>query len=259
MINFLLGLTGSFLIAYPAYLKQKLSKSGLLGSLILGTFIFGFGTGLLWTVMILFFISSTLISKKSSRKEEKRGRTIVQVFANGGVALFFASLYYFSNVEAWLLIALLTFAGSTADTWGSEIGTALKGKTFYITTLQQVPPGMSGGVSFAGTLASILGSLFIATSIIIYKIITGTPFSFYGNPFQEWLLILGMGFLTAILDSYFGALIQAKYQNGADQNITEIKTTQAKLIAGLSFINNDGVNLLSTLIVGIIATFFLVF
>jgi uncharacterized protein (TIGR00297 family) len=259
MMPFLYGFLGSWLVAFPAFLKKKLSSSGLIGALFLGTLIYGFGTFLLWLVMIIFFLSSTFISNKSKRRQELHGRTYIQVFANGGVALLFATLYYLYQLEAYLLLALISFSGSNADTWGSEIGTRYKGKTFYITTFQAVPSGISGGVSIIGTFASMLGSLLIATVTIAFlNIPTLTP-ALTLPPWQIFLLILGMGFLNTILDSYFGALLQAKYRKHGDSTILEVKEKNTRLVAGLAWINNDAVNFLATFATAIIAGFFLLF
>lgn len=259
MMPFLYGFLGSLLVAFPAFLKKKLSLSGLLSALSLGTFIYGFGTFLLWLVMITFFLSSTLISNKSKRRQEHRGRTYIQVFANGGVALIFATLYYLYQLEAYLLLALISFAGSNADTWGSEIGTRFQGKTFYITTFQAVPPGISGGVSIIGTIASILGSLLIATVTISFINIPDLTPTLTLPTWQVFLLVLGMGFLNTILDSYFGALLQAKYRLNHDATIVEEKEKNTRLVAGLAWINNDVVNFLATFATAIIAGFFLLF
>lgn len=256
-MHFIFGFLGSFLVALPAFLKRKLSRSGLIAALIVGTLMFGLGTGIAWTMMILFFLSSTIISSKSSRQKERLGRTWVQVIANVGVALFCAWLYTLTDLEGWLLIALILFAGNTADTWGSEIGTRLKGKTFFITNFQAVQPGLSGGISLVGTLVGALGSMFIASSVVVYKLIFSLPFTYHGNAILEWLLILGMGFLVTVLDSYLGALIQAKYQHPQSNQILEEKEKNANLVAGVRFINNDAVNFLSTLLVAIISAFFL--
>ena len=259
MMPFIYGFLGSLLVAFPAFLKKKLSSSGLIGALILGTLIYGFGTFLLWFVMIIFFLTSTLISKKRKRRQEHQGRTYIQVFANGGVALIFATLYYLYQLEAYLIIALISFAGSNADTWGSEIGARFKGKTFYITTFHAVPSGISGGVSIIGTIASVLGSLLIAIVTVAFMNIPMLTPTLALPTWQVFLLILGMGFLTSILDSYFGALLQAKYQVNDESTILEEKEKNTRLVAGLAWINNDAVNFLATFATAIIAGFFLLF
>lgn len=259
-MDFLFGWIGSVLIALPAYYKRKLSWSGFLAAVILGTLIYGLGTPLLWLVMIAFFLSSTVVSSKSQRKQERRGRTYQQVIANGGVALLSAALYAWLDHDGFLLIALIVFAGSNADTWGSEIGTKRKGKTFFITNLQQVPPGLSGGISLEGTLASAFGSMFIASMVVLYHVLTGLPLLAEQSLWQTFLLITGMGFLSTILDSYLGALVQAKYQVGKQGEITESNQgPHSRLVAGFRFINNDAVNVLSTLMIAIISGFFLLF
>ena len=55
------------------------------------------------------------------------------------------------------------------------------------------------------------------------------------------------GSLGMILDNILGSLWQSKYKENDD--ITEEKTSTNQLIHGCSWLNNDGVNLLTNLIV----------
>lgn len=255
----LLGLILSFTIAVAAFWKRSLSRSGAIAATALGTLVYTFGTHLLWSVMIAFFISASIVTRPT-KKAERRGRTYIQVFANGGMALVCAVLYVTLQKDYFLMAALISIVGSASDTFGSEIGTRLKGKTYYITDWKRVPPGLSGGVSFQGTLASAFGSLALASFAVIYRA-WFTPSgltSFYISWWQDILLISGMGFLTSIIDSYLGALIQAKYLDTSSQQIVEEKENKkTKLYAGFSFINNDAVNLISNALIAAITIFFL--
>ena len=101
MLDFLVGLIFSFLIAFVAYKKASLSKSGFLAAIVLGTGIYYFGGLWFSIIMVAFFISSSILTKfKHYNKEgfekinEKSGnRDYMQVLANGGVGLIFAILY----------------------------------------------------------------------------------------------------------------------------------------------------------------------
>ena len=67
------------------------------------------------------------------------------------------------NVEAWQAIGAGAIAAATADTWSTEIGTVLGGTPRHlITTGREVPPGTSGGVTIAGTLSGLTGSVLAA-------------------------------------------------------------------------------------------------
>lgn len=255
----LLGLLLSSSIALAAFWKKSLSRSGAFAAAALGTLVFTFGTHLLWSVMIAFFIAASLVTRPT-KKAEKRGRRWIQVVANGGIALLCALLYWLFNREFYLIAGLVSIVGSASDTFGSEIGTQLKGKTYSITDGKIVPPGLSGGVSLEGTIASALGSLALAIFAVLYRVVL-TPSgltAFFMSWWQDVLLIAGMGFLTSILDSYLGALIQAKYLDEKTQKIVEEKEDKkTKLYSGFSFVNNDAVNLISNALIAAITIFFL--
>ena len=259
-MNFVIGFIASFIIAFPAYLRHRLSNDGLLTALVVGTLIYGFGTYLTWSIMIGFFLLGSIFKNKV-RKQEQRGRTSIQVIANSFVALVSVILFEITQQEAWFMIALIMFIGSASDTLGSEIGTRLKGKTFFITNGELVPVGLSGGISIQGTLASFLGSAllsFIAVSLRwVFPPLSLTQ-SYYSSPFLDFLLLGGMGFLTSILDSYLGALFQAKYMTAETSQLSDDQyDKKSQLYAGFSWMTNDLVNTISNALVAIITLFFL--
>src|SRR5258708_40162933 len=94
LLQILIGLFLSALIGYVGYLRQSLSKSGVLGAVLVGTAIFGFGGWAWGLLLIVFFVSSRALSHfKAARKEalaEKvsKGsqRDLAQAPADGGVA-----------------------------------------------------------------------------------------------------------------------------------------------------------------------------
>ena len=57
-----LGLLLSAAIALVAYRRDSLTKSGVIGAIITGTAIFGFGGWTWGLVLIAFFVSSTPVS-----------------------------------------------------------------------------------------------------------------------------------------------------------------------------------------------------
>ncbi|MBU1020822.1 MAG: DUF92 domain-containing protein, partial [Firmicutes bacterium] len=140
LIEFLIGAGLSILIALAAYLKHSLVKSGFIAAVILGTIIYAFGGIVIWAVLIAFFISSSLLTKLHEKKEKdpSKGRNYIQVISNGLVAAVFSVLYYFLNVEIFLLAAVASIATSNSDTWASEIGILSKGKTRSIVNFKIV-------------------------------------------------------------------------------------------------------------------------
>lgn len=260
-LDAIIGLGISLIIASLAYLKKSLTISGLFTAIILGTIIYMFGGILVWGSLIAFFIASSLITKVSDKKEKEdsKGRNYIQVIANGLVASILSIIYYFAQIEIFLIAAVVSIATSNSDTWASEIGRLSKGKTIYILNFKIAPKGVSGAISGLGTLASLLGSFFIASVfLVIYAIM-------YGIGFDD-ILIFGSiitvcGFLGNIIDSYLGGSLQAKYKGVKTGTYTEkrwLPGEQVVLASGLALITNDAVNLLSGLAASLITLIFFI-
>lgn len=95
--------------------------------------------------------------KKESRKlaERRSGRRAPQIVANLGVAALCGSAGWHSGCIAAL-------AEAAADTVSSEVGQAIGGQVWLVTTWRRVAPGTDGGISVAGTGAGILGAALVA-------------------------------------------------------------------------------------------------
>ena len=89
--------------------------------------------------------------------EPKHGRQASQIVANLGMAGLCAAAGFYPGVLAAL-------AEATADTLSSEIGQALGGPTWLLTTLRPVAPGTDGGISLRGTTAGLLGAALVVLS-----------------------------------------------------------------------------------------------
>jgi uncharacterized membrane protein len=88
------------LIGLVAYRRGSLSKSGVLGAVMTGTTIFGFGGFMAGMLLVAFFVSSSLLShfKQNSQQKQRAAemfdkggqRDLGQALANGGAAAVFA-------------------------------------------------------------------------------------------------------------------------------------------------------------------------
>ncbi|CCV64628.1 conserved hypothetical protein [Alteracholeplasma palmae J233] len=251
-MNFLIGFLLSVLVAGLAYYKHALNVSGFLSASVVGTLIYGFGTYVIFALLMLFFITSSIFTKN---KVKSRGRNGIQVIVNSGMALIFSLAYYISNHEFFLLISATSIAVSTADTWASELGKYSKGSTVSIINFKKIDKGQSGGISVLGTVASLLGGLLIAVSFLL---MTWNSFSIIPWYLTILFIMLG-GFVGSVVDSILGILIQEKYMNLKTNQITEVfdNKSQYRLISGIKYINNDMVNLLTSVIVTCASTLFL--
>jgi uncharacterized protein (TIGR00297 family) len=268
--KFLTGLLVALVIAYLAFRAKALNKSGGVAAAILGTIVFGLG-GLEWAlILLIFFISSSALSKYFdekkgiSRENFSKGsrRDAWQVAANGGMAGLLALSYFilskYSPASELLPPLWIGFgaslAAANADTWGTELGLLNPGKPVLLSTFKRVPKGTSGGVSLVGTLAALGGSSLVGGAV---GLLASAGWGHGGNlrPFLQLLMISGSGMVGALVDSLLGASLQAIYFCPACQKETEQHPlhrcgSQTKHLRGLTWLNNDWVNAACTISAG---------
>ncbi len=242
IVAFVLGI----LIGLFSFFFNFLSLSGSVATFLLAVIVYGIG-GWMWTVPILmFFIASSLLSKYGKAKKKRlelifdksSKRDSGQVAANGGLAGMIILLWYcFPDWEHLYRLYLASIAAVTADTWGTEIGTLLKGKPRSIITLRPVDVGTSGGVSLAGFAGGAVGAVLIAASAALFD-----------SAMITWSIALTLvlsGVIGSIVDSLLGATVQAQYVT-AEGDVTErtsINGIPTTLVRGYRWMDNDFMNL----------------
>lgn len=243
-------------VASLAFWRGSLSKSGVAGALLVGTLTFGFG-GWFWGILLgIFFISSSVLShfketekRKAAEKFEKgHRRDFWQAMANGGTGALIAFMNVLIPSPAWFFMFTGAMATVTADTWATELGTLSKSPPRLITTGEVVEVGTSGGVSPLGTAVSTLAGLII-----------GLTAGLLGKKSIWKMSIIGAisGLAGSLFDSLLGATVQQIFYCDTCEKDTERKLhkcgTETRQIRGYSWLNNDMVNLLASLIGGIVA------
>lgn len=255
--NLALSALISVVISGLAYWRDSLSLSGAAAALVVGTLTLGFG-GWIWGVLLgIFFITSSLLSHyKEAEKEQvaekfdkSHRRDYGQVLANGGLGALIAFMNFVAPNPAWFLMFVGIMATVTADTWATELGTLSSQAPRLITSGQRVEVGSSGGVSMLGTLVSIFGGLVI-----------GLAAGFLDPLIEPAVgIVIGAvsGLIGSLVDSLLGATIQQVYYCDACQKETERKIhtcgSETQSLRGWYWLNNDMVNLISSMIGGIVA------
>ncbi len=258
--GFLIGGLFALLLAVLSIQAKFLDNSGATATFLLGTTIFGIG-GLDWTVPLLtFYLLSSVLSKLGKKRkarfdlvfEKGSQRDAGQVYANGGIAWIIMIAYSLTGDPAFFFAYLGTLAAVQSDTWATEIGTMWPNpKARLITTMRLVPVGTSGGVSVPGTLGAFSGALLICASAIIMRV----EWVYEYGVIQSFLLVGFSGLIASLVDSFFGATIQAQYYDPVREKVTERTHSinkngtlvQNKLIKGYHIVNNDLVNTLCAL------------
>lgn len=200
------------------------------------------------TLYLALFAISSLIGVVGRKKRKERvvrihkrtgARTVIQVLANGLPALVMAAIWFFTGLAAFKVAAAGSLAASFADSVAGDVGVLSRGKTVSVIGFKPVERGMSGGITVAGSIATVAASAFGAAIPLF--------FGEYG-----WALF-GAAAIAAVagctLDSVLGASLQALYrcnECGRETERTECCGKPTELVKGFGFIDNDAVNCIAS-------------
>lgn len=244
----LLGFLLSTLIAFLAWRAKTLSDSGAAAAAFSGGLIFGFG-GLAWAALLLiFFTSSSLLSRLfvdrkaplSEKFSKGSRRDWGQVMANGGLGALLALAHALLPDQAWIWPAFIgALAAVNADTWATELGVLSRSSPRLITTGKTVERGTSGGVTGLGYLAVAGGALLVGLAAALFSPLQAAP--------SLLTAALAGGLAGSSFDSFLGATRQAIYWCPACRKETERYPrhacgTPTTRLRGWSWLNNDLVN-----------------
>jgi uncharacterized protein (TIGR00297 family) len=235
-------------IALVAYRLGSLSGSGAAAAVIVGILTFGVGGLAPAVLMILFFVSSTALSRFGGERKRlvaaafsKGGRRDAgQVVANGGLAAVISVLYGLTSEPVWLAGIAGALAAANADTWATELGVLSRRKPRLITSGAAVEPGTSGAITAEGTAAALSGAGLIA--------VAG---GLLGAGWVTALACTAGGLAGSLFDSMLGATVQAMYFCPACGKETErhpVHTcgTATRRVRGWPWLDNDAVNFAAT-------------
>ena len=188
-------------------------------------------TGLVPVAFVLILTSfATRLGRKRKEQlgtaENRTGRTAAQVAANLGAASLLSNeaaqsfllkqqwLHFAQLVPAAVFVAgLAALCEAAADTVSSELGQVMSGRPRMITTLRAMPPGTDGAISLGGTLTGILAAGVVAVTGVL---------ALHGDRLMLTVSWAG-GVFGLFFDSLLGATLERR-----------------------GWLNNDGVNFLST-------------
>jgi uncharacterized protein (TIGR00297 family) len=231
--------------AWLSVRKGWLTLGGAVSAALLGCAVV-WTQGAQWLVpLLVFFASSTMLGKftrgtrPTSDAKHGRPRDAEQVWSNGGVYLAAALLLPGDMAHLGMIVSM---AVATADTWASEIGMAVSGRTLDLRTGRIVAPGLSGGISMAGTMGAVTGALLLA--LAAGALLRTTP--------SHLAQIAAWGVAGMVLDSLLGAWFQVRYR-AADGSWRDQPGEGPTLQRGLAWMTNDLVNLLSIALITALA------
>ncbi|WP_188540731.1 DUF92 domain-containing protein [Paenibacillus segetis] len=263
-MSWIIGALCALFVSVAAYWKGSLSLSGMVAALVMGTVYYGAGNMFWFGILLLFFITSSVFSKlRGERKLEleksyaKSGRRDwMQVFANGGLGMLACIGNFIWPHPAWEYFFVGSMAAVTADTWATEWGGLSKKAPRSVITWERVPAGTSGGVSLLGSLAALAGAIMIGGAAWILLKWTGSSVA-TSLFLWKWVIIGGVsGIVGAFADSFLGGTLQSMNRCVVCGKSVEVSTHCDRDTVherGLAWLNNDMVNLISSLATGCIA------
>ncbi|MDT3426945.1 uncharacterized protein (TIGR00297 family) [Paenibacillus forsythiae] len=255
-MQWVIGVFGALFVAGAAYLKGSLSLSGMLAAVLMGTVYFGAGNAFWFGILLLFFISSSLLSRlRAEHKEElersyaKTGRRDAgQVFANGGLGMLLVLLNAVYPLPAWELLFVGVMATVTADTWATECGTLSRKPPRSILSGKILPTGASGGVSLPGTLAAAAGGLLIGIASWLLRQLSP------GMAVQPLIILAAAGLVGGLVGAFADSLLGATVQQmnrcavcGREVESAVHCGQPAAHARGWRWMTNDAVNAISSI------------
>ena len=233
-------------VALGARAARSLSRGGAVAAIVVGTA--ATMAGWPWAVVLItFFLTSSGLSRfrRTAREERIAGiveksdeRDTTQVMANGGL---FAAMALASTLTGQPLLAtaaLGALAAAAADTWATEVGTLAGGVPRSVVSLQPLAPGTSGGVTVAGTMASVAGAALVAAVAWLTGVAPMPVAVFVG------------GIIGSAADSVVGATVQERRWCDRCAKATERRVhtcgAATRITGGFPGVRNDLVNVLCT-------------
>jgi uncharacterized protein (TIGR00297 family) len=249
-----LQLVGGFILAVAvtvgAYAFGSLSRSGVVAAMVVGTLTFGCGGPLPGALLLLFFISSSALSRVGGAQKRRVAAAFAkggrrdhgQVLANGGLAAVLSIGFGLTGDFIWLAGLTGALAAVNADTWATELGVLARQAPRLITSGMRVEPGTSGAVSVLGLAAALGGALLISIPAAVAE----------RAPVLALAATAG-GLAGSLIDSLLGATVQAIYTCPACAKETERHPlhscgTPTVPLRGWRWLDNDGVNFSASLV-----------
>jgi len=229
--QFFIGFCLNFILIFIFFKIPLMTKGGWISAGFLGTILWGCLSWQGWMAVVIYLLFGSLVTKigykfkKEQGIAEKRGgrRGPENVWGSAATGLFFAMMtkVNVANVVLFKVAFAASFSAKLADTFGSEIGKRFGKDTYLITSLKKVQRGTEGGISLEGTLASILGSIFMAFIMLRLSIISTKYHS---------IIVIFSGFLATLSESIIGAKFQNKYKL-SNELVNAIQTSIASVFA----------------------------
>ena len=249
-VNYVIPIVLTPLVVLFVKKKNALTRGGITLALVLDVVV-SVTLGNTGFVLLLLFLSLGIFTDKLKRKSvlgvEEKGacRDALQVLSNGFVPMITAVASCFAWKEAFIFTYVAVLAEALGDTAASSLGSHAR-RTFDLFKLRRCERGMSGGVSFVGTLSALGFSAVIPLAAFALNALT----------LDKAMFAAALAFGGVIFDSFLGSVFQAKYRCTLCNKMTEKKLhcgEPTAFASGVKFVTNDTVNAISSVFTAAVA------
>ena len=215
--------------------RNWLDQTGSLAALWIAAILWMSGGWKALSAPVFLLVVGSITGKLIRPNHASEKRSAQQVFSNGLFGVVLYMLYGLTGQFHWLLLAWGSFAISVCDTISSEVGVAVGGRTYNAVTLRSMQPGLSGGISLAGTAGGLAALLLLV--LFLGVILPVSPI--------QLLWVLSTGLIGMLVDSILGSKWQALWRQGEAWSEVSSTSPQEVLVKGLPWLDNHWVNFLS--------------
>lgn len=215
------------IIAVLAYLAKAVSKSGILGGLIVGIPIYTFMGWQGFVILFSMFAIGTIATKWGYQKKKEMGlaernegqRGISNVLGKclaGVIFAFLCFLFKKNDLRLFEPAFIASFAAGAFDTVSSELGQlyGTPGCTYTIIPFKKAKNGTEGAVSLEGTFAGCVAALIIYLSAIFLLLtVTRNDNDAIGKTslfLLFFICTIGGAILSNLLESILGSVLESK-------------------------------------------------
>lgn len=216
--------------------------------MVFSFYYFGGAFGLWYLLGTFFTIFAVSVLRKGLRPDLKKekSRNFLQILINGGLGTLFVILYGAFGKTEYMAVSAAAIGGCFIDSLSSDVGVMSRKIPFDPLKRKKVESGLSGGMTVLGTSAALAGSVILGAVTAWALRLSVT----------DAVVIALLVFAQTLIDTLLGSGIQVKYRCTVCGQITE-KTEhcgeKTEYYSGLRYVNNNGVNFLSSVIVTALA------
>ena len=263
VIALAVGLVLGALLAWLGYRGGLLSRSGLLAVVGLSILVFGLGGWPWGALLVVHWLGTGLWARYGAAYKRGLGerftagsrRSWQQILASLGWGAVLVVLHRLAPANISIVAAFVgAIATATADIWATELGVLNAKPPRVLTSRRSVPAGTPGAISPLGMVAALAGAWLVGFLGLLFPVIGAW---IKGQSWSRPLLWLPIsatigGVAGCLVDSFLGATAQGVYYCERCEKLCENRLhacgERAQQVRGWSWLTNDGVNLVSTVV-----------